>query len=57
MQSPNIIKSIKRSSKTWPNKEETGMSVILFKAVHLTSSPLLGMKELNKYPNAMAWTK
>ena len=30
------------------NKEETGISVILFKAVHLTSSPLLGMKELNK---------
>ena len=28
-----------------------------FNAVHLTSSPLLGIKELNKYPNAIAFTK
>ena len=57
MQIAKRIKSITLSKTTCPNNLETGILETLFNAVHLAISPLLGIKELNKYPNAIALIK
>ena len=46
----NTNTSINLSKMTWPIKEETGMLLDLLNVEHLTTSPLLGIIELKRYP-------
>ena len=48
MQINNKRKSISLSKITCPKSLDTGICDTLFNDVHLATSPLLGIKELNK---------